>query len=177
VLDLAKTESGRVELSRHPIDLRDLLDDIAASFKAQCESAGLTLIAPATGRAIPMEADDSRLRQVFSNLLSNAVRFTQRGGCISISLDMDEEAATVSVRDTGIGMAPEDVQTALTPFAQVDGRLARRYDGAGLGLPLAKALTELHGGTLSIASELGRGTSVTVRLPRDVAAGRHADVA
>jgi len=165
VLDLAQTDSGSVELRKQPVDLRDLLKGLALPFKDQCAASGLAFAGPGEGAPIFVEADEGRLGQVFFNLLSNAVRFTERGG-VGIALHDGQDGVAVDISDTGIGMLPEDIETALTPFAQVDGRLARRYEGAGLGLPIARALTELHGGALSVSSEPGRGTTVTVRLPR-----------
>jgi signal transduction histidine kinase len=179
VLDLAKSESGTVELCKRPVDLRQLLRNLAPPFKAQCLASGLQFVELDSGAPILVEADEARLGQVFCNLLSNAIRFTERGGSVSIELHEEPGSAEVAIGDTGIGMLPDDIETALTPFAQVDGRLARRYEGAGLGLPIAKALAELHDGTLGISSEHGCGTTVTVRLPRLVAvsSGGHAAVA
>jgi signal transduction histidine kinase len=96
--------------------------------------------------------------------LSNAIKFTPRDGEITIASRIDAHWLAVSVSDTGIGMLPQDIATAIEPFGQVDSKLERRYDGTGLGLPLVKALVELHGGELHIASELNRGTCVTIRL-------------
>jgi signal transduction histidine kinase len=98
-------------------------------------------------------------------LVSNAVKFTQSGGTVTLRLDRQAGNAMVEVEDTGMGMSPEGVKIALTPFGQVDSRLARKYEGTGLGLPLAKSLIELHGGTLSIDSELQKGTTVRIYLP------------
>lgn len=105
------------------------------------------------------------MKQVLINLLSNAVKFTQAGGRVIVAADADESGVRFIVRDTGIGMRPEDIPKALSPFGQIDSALARQYAGTGLGLPLAKELVELHGGHLRIDSELGRGTTVTITLP------------
>jgi two-component system cell cycle sensor histidine kinase PleC len=100
------------------------------------------------------------------NLLSNAVKFTESGGSILISAHYDRaESIVLIVRDTGIGIAEEDLAQALMPFGQVDSTLSRRHEGTGLGLPLIKSLVELHGGTLSVDSSVGVGTSVIVRFP------------
>jgi signal transduction histidine kinase len=112
-----------------------------------------------------LRADERRLRQVLINLLSNAVKFTQPGGDVTISANVGVDGITFCIDDTGIGMAPEQIPIALERFGQVTSDLARRYDGAGLGLPLAKKLTELHGGTLTIESALEVGTRITVTLP------------
>ena len=98
------------------------------------------------------------------------MKFTERGGAIRVTVDDSGDRAQVEIADTGIGMTPDEVQIALTPFGQVDSRLERKYEGTGLGLPLARSLVELHEGTLRIESEPGKGTKVRVRLPRVAAA-------
>jgi signal transduction histidine kinase len=98
--------------------------------------------------------------------LSNACRFTEPGGAIHVQvLHDDPNTIAVQVKDTGIGMSAEDIAVALTPFGQVDSKMERRFQGTGLGLPLTKALVDLHSGVLAIASEKGKGTTVTVRFP------------
>ena len=115
----------------------------------------------------PVRADGRVLKQILINLLSNAVKFTPPGGTVTVGVALDDAGLSVSVADTGIGMAAEDIPRALAAFGQVDSALNRKYEGTGLGLPLVKALTELHGGRLDLESEVGVGTTVTVRLPRE----------
>jgi len=112
-----------------------------------------------------VHADERKVKQVLLNLLSNAVKFTPRGGHVRIEAGREAGGLVLRVADTGIGMAARDVGQALTPFKQIDNSLARKYEGAGLGLPLAKNLVELHGGALEVMSELGKGTVVTCRFP------------
>ena len=112
-----------------------------------------------------MNGDPAKLRQIFLNLLSNAIKFTDEGGTVSVDVTASDAAIAVSVADTGIGMDPEDVEIAFQPFGQVDNRLERRYEGTGLGLPLTKALVDLHRGDIIIESARGRGTRVIVTLP------------
>ena len=118
-------------------------------------------------RALPaVHADPGRLRQVLANLLANALKFTPENGAVSVRARLDKLGGLcIAVIDTGIGMAPEKIAAALEPFRQLDSSLARRFEGAGLGLSIAKALVELHGGTLSIQSSVGIGTTVTIGLP------------
>jgi len=172
VLDLAKRESGRLMLQTEPVELPALLSDCAGSARADCAAAelGFDLVLPAT--PITVVGDPAKLRRVVLNLLSNAVKFSKPGGAVrmELSAEPDGSDAVITVSDTGIGMSAEQIPTALAAFGQVDSRLARRYEGTGLGLPLAKAFTELHGGRLEIDSALGRGTTVRVRLPRNGAA-------
>ncbi len=113
-----------------------------------------------------LNADGLRLKQVLLNLLSNAIKFTPAGGRVTLAAQMgNDKRFVIRVSDTGIGMAPEDIPKALSPFGQLESTRARRYPGTGLGLPLSKALIELHGGELRIESEAGKGTSVIVTLP------------
>ena len=166
VLDLARSESGNIEISRRPLDLAALLDECAREARERSERARIAFSASIPTRPMTIDGDEAKLTQVFANLLSNAVKFTDADGAVSIVAREDGETVQVEVHDTGIGMTQSDVQTALTPFAQVDARLERRYEGTGIGLPLAKAFVESHGGSLGIRSEQGRGTIVTVTLPR-----------
>src|SRR6185437_7039662 len=120
----------------------------------------------ATDRLPKLHADGLRLKQVLLNFLSNGIKFTPVGGQVTLDAQMgDHERFVIRVIDTGIGMAAEDIPKALSPFGQLESTRARRYPGTGLGLPLSKALIELHGGELRIESEAGKGTTVIVTLP------------
>ena len=111
-------------------------------------------------------ADERRLRQIMLNLLSNAIKFTPPDGKIIVKAWCSPDAGhVIQVSDTGIGIAAEDIPKALSPFGQIDNKLSREYQGTGLGLPLTKFLTEMHGGSLNVESELGVGTTITIRLP------------
>jgi signal transduction histidine kinase/HAMP domain-containing protein len=169
VLDLARSESGKVEVARNALDLRVILDECVPGIRERCKASGVAFVGPPSARPIMIDADAAKLRQIFLNLLSNAAKFTDAGGTVSLFVREATDVVEIEIRDTGIGMTEADIQTALTPFAQVDARLERRYEGTGIGLPLAKAFVESHGGTLSVASEPGHGTTVTVRLPRRAA--------
>ena len=105
------------------------------------------------------------MRQILINLLSNAVKFTPEGGLVTVSTFRTQGALAIAVTDTGIGMAPQEIAKAMTTFGQVDSKISRKHEGTGLGLPLAKHLAELHGGTLTIASAPKVGTTVTFTLP------------
>jgi signal transduction histidine kinase/HAMP domain-containing protein len=170
VLDLSKSESGKLTLEAAPLDMRQVLKDCIAMVREQCADSGHALVAPDLEREIAFSGDAAKLRQIFLNLLSNAIKFTEAGGTISLAVAELPHGIAVTVGDTGIGMDPEDVEVALQPFAQVDNRLERRYEGTGLGLPLTKALVDLHGGEMKIDSARGQGTRITVTFPRAVAA-------
>jgi signal transduction histidine kinase/HAMP domain-containing protein len=166
VLELAKSEAGKMELRPEPVELAPILDDCAVMIGPQCESAKLEFALDLTPEPVTVSGDPVKLRQILLNLLSNAVKFSNPGGRVSMTLAASAAEAVISVTDTGIGMSPEQIPTALAPFGQVDNRLARRYDGTGLGLPLSKTFVELHGGRMEIESALGQGTTVRVRLPK-----------
>jgi signal transduction histidine kinase/HAMP domain-containing protein len=166
VLDLSKSESGRMTLEARPQDLRDVLADCVSIVREQCADAGLALKVGGLDRALPVSGDSAKLRQIFLNLLSNAIKFTEPGGQVSLLADLSANEIAVTIADTGIGMDPEDLKVAFEPFGQVDNRLERRYEGTGLGLPLTKALIDLHGGSLRIDSARGLGTRATVRFAK-----------
>jgi two-component system, cell cycle sensor histidine kinase PleC len=110
-------------------------------------------------------ADPTRLKQIQLNLMSNAIKFTEPGGLVTVTARKEgESGVALQVRDTGPGMTPEEIDIALEPFGQVDATHTRRHEGTGLGLPITRRLTELHGGSLHVSSEKGRGTTVTVTL-------------
>jgi PAS domain S-box-containing protein len=166
ILDLSRIEAGAVELNEDDIACAELIDSCARLIAGQAARAGLALeVAPADGLPA-IRGDRRRLLQVLINLLSNAVKFTPKGGRIRLwSEQRPDGGLAFCVSDTGIGMSAEGIVEALTPFKQLDNCLARRYEGAGLGLPLAKNLVELHGGRLELASEVGCGTTAGCWLP------------
>jgi len=166
VLDIAKAETGRLELKPETVDLGYILIDCVKMMRDQATLAGLTMTMEPVLKSPFVLGEKAKLRQIFLNILSNACKFTEPGGRVSIRLLPDAGSfIAVEIADTGIGMSQQDIDVALMPFGQVDSRLERRYEGTGLGLPLTKALVDLHSGELSIASEKGRGTAVTIRLP------------
>jgi len=119
-----------------------------------------------------VQADQRAVKQIMINLLSNAVKFTPQGGQVTLGARVGPSGDLLLwVRDTGIGIAPENIEKALAPFSQVDNALNRKYSGTGLGLPLVRRLAELHGGNIQIDSKLGSGTTVTVRLPQQEGRG------
>jgi signal transduction histidine kinase len=169
ILDISKIEGGRLELRDEPVAIEDMIESCRRIVAAMAEATGVTLSVEIADALPLMRCDALRFRQILLNLMSNAVKFTPSGGRATVSAAVEGDFAVISVADTGIGMREEDIAVALEPFRQVGGDaqdvLTRRFAGTGLGLPLAKALVELHGGTLTIASELDRGTAVRIRLP------------
>jgi signal transduction histidine kinase len=168
VLDISEIEVGQFKLEEDRVDLAKVVSDCHHTASERAKAAGLDLLVETAPNLPTLFADERRLRQIVLNLLTNAVKFTPRGGRVALAVSSTAAGdIALVVRDTGIGMKPEEIPAALETFRQLDAGLTRRYEGTGLGLPLARTLVELHGGTLSIASALGEGTTVTVTLPRE----------
>ena len=148
--------------------LADTIDGVAKIMHRQIERARLMLALDVPAPAPVLRADARALRQILLNLVSNAVKFTPEGGTITVGVRHVPEAGGValSVTDTGIGIAAEDIPKLMKPFAQVHNVYKRKYQGAGLGLTLVRSFAELHGGQVKLESTPGRGTTVTVTLPQ-----------
>ena len=166
ILDISKIQSGRYSLDTREINVEEVLQSAVASIQHPLAEAGLTLEKRFARNLPVVRGDAAKLRQVFTNLLSNALKFTLPGGRIDIeAMRLEDDGLAVVIRDNGVGMTPEEVAIALTPFGQVDGSRTRWREGAGLGLTIAKALVELHGGQIKINSTKGQGTEVVVLFP------------
>jgi len=166
ILDISKVESGNMILSEEQIDLSDLIASVVRLVKQRARENQLDLNVEIRGTLPILYADERKVKQVLMNLLSNAVKFTEPGGAVTLKAWHQMDSGFVfQVIDSGIGMAPHDIPKALSQFGQIDSDLNRKYDGTGLGLPLSKSLVEMHGGSLDLQSQLGVGTTATVRLP------------
>jgi len=168
ILDLSKIEAGKAALDREErVDIAPTIEAAMRMVQAQAAAENIA-VSLDLDHPLPAVIGSGRmLQQVFINLLTNAVKFTPACGKVAVRADTDGEGdVAVTIADTGIGMSEEDIEIALTAFGQVDGTMTRRYDGTGLGLPLAKAIVELHRGRLAIESQPGRGTTIAVTLPR-----------
>ncbi len=166
LLDLSRIEVGAVELDLAEVDLGEILDSTRTMLEPKARKAGVTLIDRCERPLPPIRGDRVRLRQIFINLIDNAIKFTDAGGEISISADTGTPGMTaVTVSDTGIGIDAADIERIVEPFVSLQSSSTRNVGGTGLGLSLVKSLTEMQGGELRIDSEVGRGTSVTVTLP------------
>jgi signal transduction histidine kinase len=165
ILDWTKIDAGRDSLALGKVDIEELVRSVEALMRPRAEKQGLRLrvdCPPQPG----IDADKRKLKQILSNLLGNAVKFTPGGGSVTLSVRREpSRGCVIRVEDTGIGIAPEDIAKALSPFGQIDSDLSRKYEGTGLGLPLSKAFAEQHGGGLQLESKLGGGTRVTVVIP------------
>jgi signal transduction histidine kinase len=166
VLDISKVESGKVELHEEMIDLSALAASLLRLARERADTAGISLTAEVPEGLPWLRADERLVKQIMTNLLSNAIKFTPKGGRAVVRAACDGgNALALSVEDTGIGIAPEDIPRALERFGQIDSSLSRRYPGTGLGLPLVKAFTELHGGSFELESAPAVGTTAIVRFP------------
>jgi len=167
VLDISKLDAVTIETYREPTDLPDLLRKAVQMMQPQAERAGVTLVEAYDTTLPAMRTDERRLRQVLLNLISNAIKFTGKNGTVTISSYRQGAGLAISVSDTGIGIAPDDIPKAMENFGQVESGWSRNYEGSGLGLPLSKRLVELLGGSFVLESKLGVGTHVIVSFPPD----------
>ncbi|HEY4112733.1 MAG TPA: HAMP domain-containing sensor histidine kinase [Rhizomicrobium sp.] len=165
ILDISKAEAGKLDLQPEAFDLAELVQECMRLVRDRADAQRLKLSLSLMYQLPFLLADRLRVKQILLNLLSNAIKFTEPGGTIAISAAMEEAAIVLSVADTGIGMAPEQIPIALTPFRQLSSSHSRNAEGTGLGLPLVKSLIELHGGRLWIESRPSNGTTVTVLFP------------
>lgn len=163
VLDTAKIESGAMQLVEQPVSLRTVAESVEKMLRPRADSAGVGLKAAVD--PLFVWGDERLLRQAVLNLVANAVKFTPRSGIVELSAQVKDGTLVFEVADSGVGMDPAEVESALTPFVQIGRGMARRHEGTGLGLPLAKSFIELHGGRLEIASRLGEGTTVRLFIP------------
>lgn len=168
ILDLSKIESGKSRLRNEEIRIVELVDFVVTLVRESARKNTIEIELDCATDLPNMLADRRKIKQILTNLLSNGIKFTPPGGKISLRAWCDPDSGHgFRVTDTGIGIAPEDIPKALAPFQQIDSKLGRKHEGTGLGLPLTKALVELHGGTLVIESEVGVGTAVTLCFPAD----------
>jgi two-component system cell cycle sensor histidine kinase PleC len=166
ILDISKLQSGKYSIDSREIDIEGILTDTIETFRHQTDAAQIDFDTSIASDLPLIRGDGAKLKQIFSNILSNAIKFTPPGGTVAIkALRAADQGVIVVIRDSGVGMSPEEIEVAMTPFGQVDGGRSRWREGAGLGLPIAKALVELHGGTLYIASQQNEGTEVVITFP------------
>jgi len=165
VLEYSRSEIGNHILQENEFDLSSVIQEAVRVVSRHAELGQVDLRTEQRNQEIFLRADQRRLRQVLINLITNGIKFTPEGGFVVVSARETSDGIEIAVKDSGIGISEEDIPTALELFGQVDSRLARKYDGVGLGLPLAKQIAELHGGRLQIDSLVGVGTTVTLILP------------
>ena len=166
ILDLAKIEAGKLELNEDTVYPCQMINNCIRLVRERAEENGIALTVEGPQDDTRLHADERKLKQVLINLLSNAVKFSADGDAIAVKAEIDADGAfVISVSDTGIGISEENIARVFEPFVQADSSLSRNFEGTGLGLPTAKALVELHGGTIDLKSQIDVGTFVTVRIP------------
>ncbi|MBG05037.1 MAG: hypothetical protein CMM59_13290 [Rhodospirillaceae bacterium] len=168
ILDISRIEAGKFELYRVPTAPGELVRENVTILREQCQKAGVELAMHIAPNLPELNLDQRAIRQIVLNLLSNAIKFTPEGGRIDVRCDAASGGGVdIVISDTGIGIAHEDLDMILSPFARGRDVQVEEKSGTGLGLPISNALASLHGGRLDIASTLGEGTMVTVHLPAD----------
>ncbi|TXH39262.1 MAG: PAS domain S-box protein [Rhodospirillaceae bacterium] len=171
VLDLSKIEAGRMVLDCQAVSVDALAAGSTRLMEGLAKDRNVHLCVEVMPDCRQVFGDERAIKQMIINLLSNALKFTPASGTVTLQFAVDGAGAAITVTDTGIGMTENDIEKALDPFGQVDGEIARQHQGTGLGLPLVKVMAEVHGGSLEIESEPGRGTTMRIRLPGDMSAG------
>ncbi|NQU71901.1 MAG: PAS domain S-box protein [Rhodospirillales bacterium] len=168
ILDLTKFDSGSLLLDEETVDIGDLVVRMVRLLKERALSGGVDLTYDLGNNLLRLRGDPRKLKHILACLIANSIKFTETAGEISVAVWCHEDSGlVVQVRDTGIGIEPKDISKAFAPFGQVDSAMTRQYGGSGLGLPLSKALVELHGGSMDLQSEPGTGTTVTIHFPAD----------
>jgi two-component system cell cycle sensor histidine kinase PleC len=171
ILDISKIQSGRYSIDPMEIDIDEVLEAGVGSFRQAASDSGVKLELRCAPEVTTVRGDAKKLRQALTNIVSNAVKFTSEGGHVLVeAIALETGDISITISDTGVGMDEEELKVALTPFGQVDGSRSRWREGAGLGLPIAKALIELHSGQLEIESARSQGTKVSIRLPSQLTA-------
>jgi signal transduction histidine kinase len=169
LLTLARADEGRAPLSVEESDLRELVADVAETAGMLGEGAGVTTVHSIPDTPVRLAVDRHRIREMLLNMVTNAIKYTPRGGGIALSLTEDEETVTFTVQDSGVGIAAGDLPHIFDRFWRADQARSRtgEHPGTGLGLAITKWIAEAHGGTITVQSRPGRGSVFIVRLPRN----------
>jgi cell cycle sensor histidine kinase DivJ len=167
ILDMSRLETGDFEITSEPFRLGAVMGSCSELLGLKAQEAGVTLTCDAPAGLPDIVADKRAVKQILINLISNAIKFTDRGGTVRVGADQDGQHILLTVEDTGIGIAPDDLARIGNPFVQARSNYTRKHDGTGLGLSIVKGLVKLHGGSMEINSRPGEGTRIVVRLPID----------
>ena len=165
ILDLSKIEAGRMELDVAEFDLAATVDNTLSLVRERAQRRGIALKSTLDGSLTTLHADERKVKQVLLNLLSNALKFTPEGGAIDVLVSTTDKEVEVAVKDTGVGIAPDEQDSVFEEFRQV-GSAAKKIEGTGLGLAISRKFVELHGGKIWVTSQLGTGSTFTFTLPR-----------
>ena len=168
LLDLARIQAGRVDLDEQIVAVGQLIQSAVRTIAPIAEKKSIYVDCELAQASMQICVDQTKFSQIILNVLSNGVKFTEPNGRIMIGSGVDGRGdLVISIKDTGIGISPEHLERVLRPFEQVADHLTKENEGTGLGLPIARALIELHGGDLTLSSDLGIGTTVALRLPHE----------
>jgi len=165
ILDLSKIEAGRMELELSTFHLPTAISNAMTLVRERAQRQGVELDADVDPRLAEFQADERKLKQILLNLLSNAVKFTPEGGRVGVSAKFDTEKVEIAVKDSGVGISPQDQRSLFEEFKQVGKDSSRKAEGTGLGLALTKRFVELHGGAIRVESAQGKGSTFTFSLP------------
>ena len=165
IVDLSKIEVWKLSLTLELMPIHPLIESAAALSRSLAVKRGITLSVSLSPDLPLVLADPVRMKQVFYNLLSNAIKFTPKGGSVWLTASAGESSVCISVGDTGIGIRAENLPRLFQEFVQFDTVPGEKPEGAGLGLALSKRLVEMHGGSITVRSEVGRGSTFTVTIP------------
>jgi signal transduction histidine kinase len=165
LLDVSRISHGRIEIKREPVDVVEIIKEVTGELRSMAEASNNKLTTRLPGQPLVVDADPVRLAQIVENVVHNAIKYTD-GGKVEVTLAREDNAAVMHVRDSGVGIAPENLGRIWEPFVQADTSLERRRSGLGLGLTLVRNLVNLHGGSINGRSEgVGRGSEFVIRLP------------
>ena len=182
ILDVSKIAAGKLKLNLREVSLTQLCQSSLALVQPQARAKQIHITTHLSAQLDRLWVDERRMRQVLINLLNNAVKFTPKGGKVRLSVGVEpqlgkDDRLYIAVSDTGIGIAPENLTKLFQPFMQIDSSLNRKYEGTGLGLVLVKQIVELHGGTIDVQSEVGKGSCFTLMLPQSDLTSHRASIA
>lgn len=167
ILDMSKIEAGKRELAETVMSVEDVVRSVSRLVAARAKAGKVKLTVSIPSVFPFFRAEERAIKQILTNLMTNAIKFTPEGGTVSLSVGLNpKDEMIIVVSDTGIGMSAEEIPIAMAPFGQIENALSRKNQGTGLGLPLTRALVELHGGTLALESEVGKGTIVSLTFPK-----------
>lgn len=166
ILDYSKIESGTMKLEPMRLQVETVVKASAHMLRNMAHTAGVSLLVDAQPDMPEILADERAMRQILINIISNAIKFNSNGGSVSIVASTASNAINIVISDTGAGIPNEEIERIMRPFEQLDNKYSRTRDGTGLGLSIVEGLIRLHGGSIAIASEVGKGTDVTIRLPK-----------
>jgi signal transduction histidine kinase len=165
ILDLSKIEAGRMELDLAEFDIATTIDSTLSLVRERAQRRGIALRCTVGEQVTTIHADERKVKQVLLNLLSNALKFTPEGGAIDVRASATEDQYEIGVTDTGVGIAPEDLEAVFEEFRQV-GSASKKIEGTGLGLAISRKFIELHGGRIWVTSQVGAGSTFAFTLPR-----------